>query len=72
MKKFAAIVCAGGALLALPVTAAAAASEKAACIGQSASQPAEPGAKGEFVSAVARALDRGFSPLARGAARCER
>ena len=71
MKKRTAIIAAGAALLALPGSAAAAASENASCLGQSASAPAEPGAKGAFVSNVAKNRERGFSDLARGAAQAE-
>jgi hypothetical protein len=39
--------------LALPTSAGAAASGNASCVGQFASQPAPPGAKGEFVSNLA-------------------
>ena len=72
MRKRAAVIAVGAALLVLPGSAAGAASENASCIGQSASRPAEPGAKGEFVSAVAKANERGFSALATGAAHCDR
>jgi hypothetical protein len=72
MRKEVAVMMAGAALLALPGSAAAAASDKASCMGQSASQPSEPGSKGAFVSQVATNSERGFSALATGAARCER
>ena len=71
MKKRTAIIAAGAALLALPGSAAGAASENASCMGQAASAPAEPGEKGSFVSFVATQSERGFSHFARNGAQAE-
>jgi hypothetical protein len=71
MRKRVAIIAAGAALFAVPATAMGEASDNASCIGQSASAPNEPGAKGAFVSAVAKASDRGFSGPATNNAHCK-
>ena len=71
MRKRTAVIAATAALLALPGSATAAASDNASCMGQAASTPSEPGSKGAFASQVAQLSERGFSALATGAARCE-
>ena len=70
-RRFAAIA-AGAALIALPGTAFGAASEKATCMGQLASNnDGPPGSKGAFASEVATNAERGVSSIVVPAARCE-
>ena len=72
MTRRSAAIAAVAALLALPGTASGAASEKANCLAQAASDNSGPhGSKGAFVSEVATQADRGFSSLAVRGAQCE-
>lgn len=72
MKRGLAVIAAGGALVALPGTAFAAASDRASCMGQAASNnDGPPGSKGAFASGVAKNSERGVSGIVVPAARCE-